>query len=188
MIDIQNSHPLLSLGLVAVGIGIEIEENNSNLITSFVSEYAQVLFDLRWMIILGIALVISDFWFGISESRNKKKKIRRSSACRRTLNKMMDYFCYITLGSLLGKALGEYYGFDPMIISVSVLVLCYGFEIDSIYGHICALHGIKKHYSIWKLFGMFFTLRFKSLAGTLKEMNEQSKEDKKIKNSKTQTE
>lgn len=177
MTDISHAHPLLSLGLIILGLGVE----GNNVITSFITEYGQVLFDLRWMVVLGIVLVISDFWFGISESRKKKKKIRRSSAFRRTLNKVMDYFCYVTLGSLIGKALGEYYGFDPIAISVSVMILCYAFEIDSIYGHICTIHGIKKHYSIWKLLGMVFTLKFKSLGDALKNMNEQSKENKKSK-------
>lgn len=170
-------NPLISLAMVSVGIVYEDE----GIITSFLHEYLQILIDLRWMIILGVVLVISDFWFGISESRVKKKKIRRSSACRRTINKSIDYFCYITLGSILGKVLQEYYGLDAIVISVSVMILCYAFEIDSIYGHICAIHGIKKHYSIWKLIKMLFTLKFNSLKQAIDDMNTQSKENKEKK-------
>lgn len=172
--DFTSVHPMLPLGMVTAGLGIE----GDNIISQFITEYSHILIDLRWMIVLGIVLIISDFWFGISESKKRKKKIRRSSAFRRTLNKTIDYFCYVTLGSLLGKALGEYFGFDTIAISVSVIILCYAFEIDSIYGHICAIHGIKKHYSIWKLIGMVFTLRFKSFGDAIKNMNEQSTKSK----------
>lgn len=171
--DMNHTHPFLTIALIGAGISGE------NLITQFVREYGQVLFELRWMIILGVLLVISDFWFGISESRVKKKRIRRSSAWRRTLNKIVDYFCYITLGSILGMALGEYYGFNSILISVSIILLCYAFEIDSIYGHICAIHGIKKHYSIWKLIGLIFSFKFKHFKESLGDMNEQSKKFKK---------
>ena len=92
---------------------------------------------------------------------------------------MVDYFLYITLGSLLGKALGEYYGLDPIVISVSTIILCYAFEIDSIYGHICAIHGIKKHYSIWRLIGMLLSLKFKAFGEQMKDMNNQAKEKSK---------
>lgn len=180
MMEFNHSHPILSLGLVGIGLS-----PTNEIIPTFITEYGQVLFDLRWMIILGVFLVISDFWFGISESRVKKKKIRRSSAWRRTLNKSIDYFCYITLGSILGRALGEYYGFDPILISVSVILLCYAFEIDSIYGHICAIHGIKKHYSIWRLIGLLFSFKFKHFKESLGEMNEQSKKFKEKQTNKT---
>lgn len=171
----NHTHPLVTIGLIGMGL------SEDTLISSFVKEYGQVLFELRWMIILGVLLVISDFWFGISESRVKKKRIRRSSAWRRTLNKIVDYFCYITLGSILGMALGEYYGFNSISISVSVILLCYAFEIDSIYGHICAIHGIKKHYSIWKLIGLVFSFKFKHLKESLGDMGEQSRKFKENK-------
>lgn len=174
MIDNLHSHPFIPLGMISIGASIE----DTNIVSQFLYEYLQILIDLRWMILLGVILVISDFWFGISESKKKKKKIRRSSACRRTLNKSIDYFCYITLGSVLGKVLQEYYGLDAMVISASVLILCYAFEVDSIYGHICAIHGIKKHYSIWKMIGLLFTLKFTRFKEALDDMNTQSKNSK----------
>lgn len=171
---LTNNNPMVSLALLGATL-LPAE----NILSDFVTEYAHTLVDLRWMIALGVILVIADFWFGISESKQRKRKIRRSSACRKTLNKMVDYFLYITLGSLLGKALGEYYGLDPIIISVSTIILCYAFEIDSIYGHICAIHGIKKHYSIWKLIGMLLSLRFKAFGEQMRDMNNQIKEKSK---------
>lgn len=141
-------------------------------------ECTQILYDLRWMILLAIILILSDLWFGISVSRVHSIEIRKSRAGRRTLNKLVDYICYILLGAVLGKALGEPYGIDPIVVSITVMVLCYCFEIDSIYGHICEIHGIKKRYSVWKILFKLITFKFKDLGEAFKDMAEQKNNSK----------
>jgi hypothetical protein len=141
-------------------------------------ECTQILYDLRWMILLAIILILSDLWFGISVSRVYSIEIRKSRAGRRTLNKLVDYICYILLGAVLGKALGEPYGIDPIVVSITVMVLCYCFEIDSIYGHICEIHGIKKRYSVWKILFKLITFKFKDLGEAFKDMAEQKNNSK----------
>lgn len=142
-------------------------------------EFIEMFHNLRWMIGLAMVLIIADFWFGINESKYLHKPIRRSRACRRTFNKFIDYILYISMGALLGKAFGTPFGWDPMVISAIVMILCYGFEIDSIYGHICVIHGIKTHISIWKILFMIITLRFKSLQNILNDMANQVTEQTK---------
>lgn len=141
-------------------------------------ECTQILYDLRWMILLAIILILSDLWFGISVSRVHSIEIRKSRAGRRTLNKLVDYICYLLLGAVLGKALGEPYGIDPMVVSITIMVLCYCFEIDSIYGHICEIHGIKKRYSIWEILFKLITFKFKDLGEAFKDMAEQKNNSK----------
>lgn len=141
-------------------------------------ECTQILYNLRWMILLAIILILSDLWFGISVSRVHSIEIRKSRAGRRTLNKLVDYICYILLGAVLGKALGEPYGIDPIVVSITVMVLCYCFEIDSIYGHICEIHGIKKRYSVWKILFKLITFKFKDLGEAFKDMAEQKNNSK----------
>lgn len=141
-------------------------------------ECTQILYDLRWMILLAIILILSDLWFGISVSRVHSIEIRKSRAGRRTLNKLVDYICYILLGAVLGKALGEPYGIDPIVVSITVMVLCYCFEIDSIYGHICEIHGIKNRYSVWKILFKLITFKFKDLGEAFKDMAEQKNNSK----------
>ena len=141
-------------------------------------ECTQILYDLRWMILLAIILILSDLWFGISVSRVHSIEIRKSRAGRRTLNKLVDYICYILLGAVLGKALGEPYGIDPIVVSITIMVLCYCFEIDSIYGHICEIHGIKKRYSVWKILFKLITFKFKDLGEAFKDMAEQKNNSK----------
>lgn len=144
-------------------------------------ECTQILYDLRWMILLAIILILSDLWFGISASRVQGIAIRKSRAGRRTLNKLVDYICYILLGAVIGKAIGEPYGVDPIVVSITVMILCYCFEIDSIYGHICEIHGIKKRYSIWRILFKLLTLKFKDVGEAFKNMSEQKNQFKNTK-------
>lgn len=144
-------------------------------------ECTQILYDLRWMISLAIILILSDLWFGISASRVQGIAIRKSRAGRRTLNKLVDYICYILLGAVIGKAIGEPYGIDPIVVSITVMILCYCFEIDSIYGHICEIHGIKKRYSIWRILFKLLTLKFKDVGEAFKDMSEQKNQFKNTK-------
>lgn len=141
-------------------------------------EFINLLYDFRWMILLAFVLVIGDFWFGTRESKYLGIPIRKSRACRRTINKFIDYILYILMGAFLGKALGSPFGFNPMIIASIVMVLCYGFEIDSIYGHICVLHGVKNRISIWRILILLITMRFKSLQSLFSSMAEQIETEK----------
>lgn len=145
-------------------------------------ECTQIIYDLRWMILLAIILILSDLWFGISASRVQGIVIRKSRAGRRTLNKLVDYICYILLGAVLGKAIGEPYGMNPIVVSITVMVICYCFEVDSIYGHICEIHGIKKRYSIWRILFKLLTLKFKDVGEAFKDMSEQKNQFKNTKN------
>lgn len=144
-------------------------------------ECTQILYDLRWMILLAIILILSDLWFGTSASRVQGIAIRKSRAGRRTLNKLVDYICYILLGAVIGKAIGEPYGVDPIVVSITVMVICYCFEVDSIYGHICEIHGIKKRYSIWRILFKLLTLKFKDVGEAFKDMSEQKNQFKNTK-------
>lgn len=144
-------------------------------------ECTQIIYDLRWMILLAIILILSDLWFGISASRVQDIVIRKSRAGRRTLNKLVDYICYILLGAVLGKAIGEPYGMNPIVVSITVMVICYCFEVDSIYGHICEIHGIKKRHSIWRILFKLLTLKFKAVGEAFKDMSEQKNQFKNTK-------
>ena len=148
---------------------------------AFATECLQLLYDLRWMILLAFILIIADFWFGMNASKLKGIPIRKSRAGRRTFNKIIDYICYLLMGAVLGKAIGEPYGMNPIVVSITVMVICYCFEIDSIYGHICEIHGIKKRYSIWRILFKLLTLKFKDVGEAFKDMSEQKNQFKNTK-------
>ena len=154
-------------------------------IIGFTSECYAIIFDLRWMILLAFVLILSDFWFGISVSRMQGIEVRKSIAGRRTLNKVIDYLCYVLLGAVIGKAIGDPYGLNPITVSITIMILCYCFEIDSIYNHICELHGVKKRYSIWTILWKFITFKFKDVGEAFQDMRNQSKDFKNNKNEDT---
>jgi len=146
-------------------------------IIGFLAEWQGLLYSMRWMITLALVLILADLWFGVSASKHRGEKIRRSRAGRRTFNKIIDYLCYIFIGVTIGKAIAEPYGVDPIITAITAMVLCYCFEIDSIYGHILELHNIKVKVSIWKLLAYILTLRFKQFATVIEDINKQYKDN-----------
>lgn len=126
------------------------------------SEALTVLYDLRWMLVLIVVLVVADFWFGVSESLKKNKEFRFSRAGRRTCNKVIDYLTYLLIGAVLGLALFEPLNMCDHTVSAAVgLGLGCLWEIDSIIGHVCALHGVNNPFSVKKLFIALLKKKFK---------------------------
>lgn len=118
-------------------------------ITTMGGEALTALYDLRWMLVLIVILILADFWFGVSESLKKNEHFRFSRAGRRTCNKAVDYLTYLLVGALLGLAIFEPLGWTNHTTTAAV-GLGFGciWEIDSIVGHVCALHGIKNKFSV----------------------------------------
>lgn len=118
-------------------------------ITTMGGEALTALYDLRWMLVLIVILILADFWFGVSESIKKHEHFRFSRAGRRTCNKAVDYLTYLLVGALLGLAIFEPLGWTDHTTTAAV-GLGFGciWEIDSIVGHVCALHGIRNKFSV----------------------------------------
>lgn len=121
---------------------------------TFYAELLQVLFDLRWAVLFIIVLVITDFWSGLTASVVvRKENFRLSRALRRTICKFLEYVNFIIFGLLLAKATLEPFGLGSDVmggaIGVGAALLI---EFDSIYGHVCDIHGIKKRFSVKRLF------------------------------------
>ena len=121
---------------------------------TMLAEAVAVVYDIRWLVVLVAVLVIADFWFGISDSRKRKEKVRFSYACRRTANKLVDYLTYLLVGVLLGMGLFEPLGVCSHVTSASVaLVIPAICEVSSIFGHFCSVHDIKLKFD-WKKFAV----------------------------------
>lgn len=116
------------------------------------AEALTALYDLRWMLVLIVVLIVADFWFGVSESLHKKEHFRFSRAGRRTCNKAVDYVTYLILGSVIGLAIFEPLGWATHTTTAAI-GLGFGcvWEVDSIVGHVCELHGVKNRFSIKRL-------------------------------------
>ena len=139
-------------------------------IIGFLAEWQSLVHNMRWMIALALILILADLWFGVRAAKSRGEKVRKSRAGRRTFNKTVDYLCYLFIGITIGKAIAEPYGVDPIVTAITAMLLCYGFEIDSIYGHILELHGIKVRYSIWRLLWYIFSLKFTKFSEALEDI------------------
>ena len=105
---------------------------------------------LKWFMLLAIILIFVDLRFGIAAAIKRGEKIRFSRAGRRTINKIVDYLCWILLAGAIGKAFGL--PFDLPILPAIVLLVIYGFEINSCYGNYFEAHGKKIKVNIFKYF------------------------------------
>ena len=91
-------------------------------------------------------------WFilGIEAARHKGETIRKSRATRRSVNKLVDYICWILVAMSFGKVFGEPFGLP--ILPALVLLVVYGCEINSCFNNYFEARGSKLRINIFKLF------------------------------------
>lgn len=105
---------------------------------------------LKWFMLLALILIIADLRFGITAAKKRGEQIRFSRAGRRTINKIVDYLCWILLAGAIGKTFGT--SLDMPILPAMVLLVIYGFEINSCYGNYFESRGKKVKVNIFKYF------------------------------------
>lgn len=118
------------------------------------AELIQVLYDLRWAVLFIMVLVFTDFWSGLTASvKVRKEDFRLSRALRRTVVKFLEYINFIIFGLVLSKACLIPFGIGDNNTGGAIgACLAMLIEFDSIYGHICDLHGIKNRLSLKRFF------------------------------------
>lgn len=140
------------------------------------AEAMTALYDLRWMLVLIVVLIMADFWFGLSESLYRHEEFRFSRAGRRTCNKAVDYLTYLLVGAVLGLAIFEPLGWATHTVTAAVGIgLGCLWEIDSIIGHVCALHGVTNHVSVKRLIIAILKRKNKGLAEAAEEVLDENK-------------
>ncbi len=117
---------------------------------TLMSGFMDFIEPLKWFMLLAVILIIADLRFGIAAAKKRGEQIRFSRAGRRTINKIVDYLCWILLAGAIGKAFGL--PFDIPILPAIVLLVIYGFEINSCYGNYFEAHGKKVKVNIFKYF------------------------------------
>ncbi len=161
-------------------------------------EMIAVAFELRYMILFSIILILADFWWGHCESMKRyeeaeavgdtasmeKYKWRKSRAIRRTTNKFIDYMTYLLVGAFLGLAITEQMDWVNHIYTAAG-ALCIGClaEIASIIGHYCYLKfGIEvKVKDVWRWLFRFlinlFTFKSVQIGKALEQTIDQDSKD-----------
>lgn len=101
-----------------------------------------------WLL-LGAVLVLVDLRFGILAARTRGETIRSSRAVRRTVNKMLDYLCWVTVAELASRTFGVTIGVP--VVSMGTLFVIYAIEFNSCMNNYFEYKGIKGKFDIWRL-------------------------------------
>lgn len=122
----------------------------ASILTPFVDGWQS----LAVWIIVALVLIIGDLRFGLQAARKRGEKIRHSRAIRRTINKMVDYICWVSIAWVLGGSFGRIFGV-PTLAAIIMLVVC-AVELSSIFDNYFEYKGIKKKLNVWKFISRLF--------------------------------
>lgn len=110
--------------------------------------------EMLWFLILAVILIVGDLRFGIAASRKRGEAIRPSRAMRRSLNKLVDYICWLSIATVVGINFGTVFGL-PLLSVIIMAVVCI-IEMSSIIDNYLEYKGIKKKVNIVKLIARIF--------------------------------
>ncbi len=120
-----------------------------SIIAAVMSVIAEFYAHLAPWLLLGLVLCFVDLRFGVMAAIKRGEEIRLSRMWRRTINKMIDYLCWVTVAEACGLTFTPNLGVS--VISVAVLFLVYGIEINSCVNNYLEYKGIRKKFNFWKL-------------------------------------
>lgn len=128
--------------------------NERNVINGTLASYlawaADMVSPIRWFLLAALALVLADLKFGIDAARYRGEVIRKSRAVRRSINKVIDYICWILVATSFGQAFGTPFGIP--VLPAIVLLVVYGCEINSCFNNYFEAHGSRMRINIFKWF------------------------------------
>jgi uncharacterized membrane protein len=107
-----------------------------------------------WFLLLAIILILGDLRFGIAAAQKRGEKIRPSRAVRRSLNKLVDYICWLSIATVVGVNFGSVFGL-PLLSVIIMAVVCI-IEMSSIIDNYLEYKGIKQKVNVIKLIARIF--------------------------------
>ena len=130
---------------------------------------------MLWFLILAIILILGDLRFGIAAAKKRGERIRPSRAVRRSINKLVDYICWLSIATVMGINFGTV--FDIPLLSVIIMAVVCIIEMSSIIDNYLEYKGIKKKVNLIKLIAHIF--RRPEIEDVLEstEKTEQNQED-----------
>lgn len=130
-----------------------ITERNviNGVISVFMVELVEFLYPLRWICLLAFIFILVDLRFGILSAKKRGEKVRFSRAIRRTMNKIVDYICWLLLAAAFGQVFGE--PFKIATIREILLIVIFGVELNSCFGNYFDYRGINMKINIFKFLG-----------------------------------
>ena len=143
----------------------------ASVLSPFIEGWQQML----WFLILAIILILGDLRFGIAAAKKRGERIRPSRAVRRSINKLVDYICWLSIATVVGINFGTV--FDVPLLSVIIMAIVCIIELSSIIDNYLEYKGIKKKVNLIKLIAHIF--RRPEIEDVLEstEKTEQNQED-----------
>ena len=132
---------------------MEMSDRNiiSAMAASFLAPFVEIIGAMKWFFVLAPILILCDLWFGIQAAKKRGEKIKKSRAIRRTINKVVDYLCWIFLAATMGQAIGN--PLDIPILPIIIMCIVIGVEFESCVVNYFESKGKKVRFNVWKLFG-----------------------------------
>lgn len=108
--------------------------------------YRAIADSIVWLCV-GVVLIVADLYFGIEAAHRRKEEVRLSRACRRTINKMCEYLCWVMLATTLSI------GFEVDWLKYTIFAIVYGIELSSCFSNYFAAHGKRFKFDVLKFIG-----------------------------------
>ena len=168
--------PVKILNASTAGGSLLVQTTAVTFSSAFYTEIQETFFAVRWAILFIVILIATDFWSGLAASvKVRGEDFRLSRALRRTLVKFCEYLCFIILGVVVAKSICEPLGICTFTaggaIGAAVALLI---EADSIYGHVCDLHGIKGRFSVKRLIVAYLKRKNEDLGEAVEDALEEN--------------
>lgn len=119
------------------------------LLTAVLAIVAEFYAHLAPWLLLGLVLCLCDLRFGIKAARKRGEVIRTSRMWRRTINKIIDYLCWVTVAEVLSRTFAPTLG--APVVSMVVLFVVYGIELSSCINNYFEYKGVRKRFNFWRL-------------------------------------
>ncbi len=130
---------------------------NGTTATGLLTVFYEFYQPLMPFLVLALVMVLVDLNFGIAAAKRRRREaiknnqpfedVRLSRAGRRTINKLTDYICWVTLAGLFGQAFGTFLGIPTL--AAGILVFVYGLELSSCFANFFEARGKKVKVNIW---------------------------------------
>lgn len=159
------------------------------------NELVMIVADARWLLLAILICVLADFRFGWGESSRRYAEAKKqgntililqykwhtSRALRRTVNKLIDYLIWVSVGMIVGMAI-ESVGLNHIYGGVAATIIAVYCEAKSFCGHFFYLHGVnvqqKSIAGFLKAFAVAFAKRKDKDVGEAMEQGFNSIKDK----------
>jgi hypothetical protein len=146
-----------------------LQGGTSVVMTAFLYE---VIADMLPFLIVAVIVILVDLIFGIRAAQHRKEEVRYSRAFRRTVSKMFEYVCWVTLSSSLAVAF-KFPTLEWIILGAVILN-----EVVSIASNWCEVHGIRiKGLNLPKIIGEKVGVDLSDVKITFDDIEDEQKRD-----------